>query len=201
MGVGSQLADLVAQGQLDGAEDLVVGQVGQGVGPAAGGAFEKGPEAGQEGLEAGFATLCGRVRAGILWTGQSCGPAALSCPQEATAAAAAAVVVRVPSRWRSRGPRIRGSPRPQPVQLPHRTLSRPAPARPQLRCHAPCLSLGRERLPIRPHDGPSVSSRTRACSCRHNSGSRRSVRRNPSPSARWPGTRSAGSAGSPGGAG
>jgi hypothetical protein len=63
---------LVAQGQLDGAEELVVGQVGEGLGHPAEGLLEQGAEAVAERLEAGFAAFSGSIRGGIGVTGHSC---------------------------------------------------------------------------------------------------------------------------------
>jgi hypothetical protein len=75
VGVGGEAMDLVAQGQFDGAEDLVVGQVGQSLGHLGQGPLKEGPEAIAEVAGAGFAVLCGRVRGAILWTGHACSPA------------------------------------------------------------------------------------------------------------------------------
>jgi hypothetical protein len=75
MGVGGQVVHLIAQGQFDWAEDLVVGQVGEGVGHLGQGPLEQGSEALTQGLEAGFAVKGGRVRVVMLWTGHAGAPA------------------------------------------------------------------------------------------------------------------------------
>ncbi len=72
MGVGSQVVDLVAQGPFDGAEELVVGQIGEGFGHPAERLLEQGAEAVTERWEAGFAVIGGSVRAGIGVTGHGC---------------------------------------------------------------------------------------------------------------------------------
>jgi hypothetical protein len=64
--VSGQVVDLLTQGPFDGAEDPVVGQVGQSVGHLGQRLLEEGPETVAAGLKAGFAVLCGRVRDDIL---------------------------------------------------------------------------------------------------------------------------------------
>ena len=72
MGFGGQVVGLVPQGQLDGAEELVVGQVGEGFGHLAQRLVEQGPEALAERLEAGFAVKSVSIRGRIGVTGHGC---------------------------------------------------------------------------------------------------------------------------------
>ena len=72
MGSRGQVVGLVTQGQLDRAEELVVGQVGEGFGHLAEGLLEEGAEAVAEGPEAGFAVKSGSFRGRIGVAGHGC---------------------------------------------------------------------------------------------------------------------------------
>lgn len=72
MGLRGQVVGLAAQGQLDGAEELVVGKVGEGLGHLAEGLLEQGAEAVAERLEAGFTAFSGSIRGGSGVTGHGC---------------------------------------------------------------------------------------------------------------------------------
>jgi hypothetical protein len=72
VGSRGQIVGLVAQGQLDGAKELVVGQVGEGFGHLAERLLEQGAEALPERLEAGFAVKRGSVRGRIGMAGHGC---------------------------------------------------------------------------------------------------------------------------------